>query len=120
MLTGTNPELNSKLLGLKHATDSDDYYFWNEMSMLPLHESFIEAFAKKLCWYLIVRHQKLSNNFILKHMNDIDWFALSDNPHVEYTPALCQEFEKRGYFLIKDKWLCDIYTTSDLIHENCI
>lgn len=65
---------------------------WNVVGKKPLTEEFIEEFKDKLNWRDISTYQKLSIEFLRKHVNDINWDDLVSNRFYRDNPEVHRVF----------------------------
>lgn len=65
---------------------------WNAVGKKPLTEEFIEEFKDRLNWRDISTYQKLSIEFLRKHVNDINWDDLVSNRFYRDDPEVHRVF----------------------------
>lgn len=65
---------------------------WNDVAKQPLTEAFIEEFKDRLNWRDISTYQKMSIEFLRKHVNDINWDDLVSNRFYRDDPEVHRVF----------------------------
>jgi len=86
----------------------DKYWDWTQISKARLSEDLIEDYKYCVDWTEVSMHSRLSENFIRKHVNDVNWEKIS-----EWQRTLSEDFIRQYQDMVNWKFISQYQKLSE-------